>query len=315
MDTGEDKGGKRASARRWISRRSVLIAGASGLAVTGIAAGSATGKLPFSPALQRAAGVTSPTPTAQPGVVRVERVFSAARNREIELLTMLPSKSPAPGLPMSLMLHGLRGNARHASPTGLLKQLSSDVARRAVPAFGFVAVDGGDNYWHESHPGDNPMAMLLEEVPRWLAERGLGGTDGTPFACAGLSMGGFGAMLYARRRVERRDPPAAVAALAPALMTSWTEMNKRKAFRDAADWASMDPLKNITALKDVPTAVWCGTEDDFIGGVRKYIAEAHPAVAHTARGRHGDGFNRTVVPSLVGFLGKHVPKGFGAGTG
>jgi hypothetical protein len=47
------------------------------------------------------------------------------------MLTMLPAKSPPAGLPMSLILHGLRGNARHAAPTGLLKQLSSDGARGA----------------------------------------------------------------------------------------------------------------------------------------------------------------------------------------
>jgi hypothetical protein len=105
------------------------------------------------------------------------------------MLTMLPATSPQAGLPMSLMLHGLHGNARYAAPTGLLTQLRSDVARHAVAAFGFVAVDGGDDYWHENNAGDNPMAMLLDEVPRWLRERAPGGTDGLPFACAGPSWG------------------------------------------------------------------------------------------------------------------------------
>ncbi|ANN19662.1 esterase [Amycolatopsis orientalis] len=295
-------------ARRWLSRRSVLIAGASGLGVAGLAAGTASGALPFSEALQRALGVASPTPATQLGSPRVERVYSEARGREVDLVLMLPTKAPPKGLPMSLMLHGLHGTARHAAPTGLLKQLGSDVARKAVPPFGFVAVDGGDHYWHENQPGDNPMAMLLEEVPRWLAARGLGGRDGLPFAATGLSMGGFGALLYTRRRLERRRPPAAVAALAPALITSWAEMSKRRAFRDATDWGSMDPLRHIEITKKVPTGIWCGTEDPFIGGVRKFIDEARPAVAHTARGKHGDAFNRTVVPSLIAFLGKHVPK-------
>jgi hypothetical protein len=38
----------RAGTRTWFSRRSVLIAGASGLSVAGVAAGTATGALPFS---------------------------------------------------------------------------------------------------------------------------------------------------------------------------------------------------------------------------------------------------------------------------
>jgi S-formylglutathione hydrolase FrmB len=275
--------------------------------VAGLAAGTAAGALPFSAALQRVPAVASLTPATQLlGTPTIERVYSAARGREVEMLTMLPTISPRAGLPMSLMLHGLHGDARHAGPTGLLKQLSSDVARHAVPAFGFVAVDGGDTYWHENNAGDDPMAMLLEEVPRWLRERGLGGLDGLPFACAGLSMGGFGALLYTRRRVERRQPPEAVAAIAPALITSWPEMSTRHAFHDAADWGSMDPLRHIDATRSIPTGIWCGTEDDFIGGVRRFITDARPAVAHTAHGQHGDAFNRTVVPGVISFLGKHV---------
>ena len=73
-------------ARRWLSRRSVLIAGASGLAVTGLAVGTATGKLPFSQALQRTVGVTSSNPTTQLGSTRVERVYSAARGRMVDAM-------------------------------------------------------------------------------------------------------------------------------------------------------------------------------------------------------------------------------------
>lgn len=295
-------------ARRWLSRRSVLIAGASGLAVGGLALGTATGKLPFSQALQRTLGVTSSNPTTQLGSTRVERVYSQARGRMVDLVFILPSKTPPKGLPMSLMLHGLHGNARSAAPTGTLKQLASDVARKAVPAFGFVAVDGGDNYWHEVHPGDDPMAMILEEVPQWLRARGFAGDTGQPFACTGVSMGGFGALVYTRRRVERRQPPAAVATLAPALILSWQEMAKRHIFTGLNDWTALDPLRHIDETKSVANGIWCGTEDPFITGVRRYIDAAHPAVAHTAHGKHGDPFNRTVVPSLISFLGKHVPR-------
>ncbi|WP_245633683.1 alpha/beta hydrolase [Amycolatopsis jejuensis] len=295
--------------RRRVSRRSLLIAGASGLGVAGLAAGSATGVIPFNQALQRAAGVASSTPVTQLGSMRVERVYSAARGREVDLVFLLPSKKPPRGLPMSLMLHGLHGNARSAAPSGLLKQLGSDVARKAVPAYGYVAVDGGDNYWHQVRPGDDPMAMLLEEVPQWLKARGFGDPDGLPFACAGVSMGGFGTLVYARRRAERRQSPAAIAAIAPALLTSWPDMAKRRIFTGQTDWTSLDPLRHLDALQGIPTALYCGTEDNFITGVRRYIAEAHPAIGYTAHGKHSDTFFRTVVPSMVGFLGKHaLPK-------
>lgn len=303
VDQGEPETG-----RRRLSRRSLLIAGASGLGIAGFTAGTASGVLPFSEAMQRALGVTSTTPVSQLGVAKVERVWSQARQRQVDLVTLLPSKAPPPDLPMSLLLHGLHGRARTAAPTGTLAELSSQVARHAVPPFGLVAVDGGDNYWHQNHPGDDPMAMLLEEVPQWLRRRGLGGADGQPFAATGMSMGGFGAMLYARRRAERGQPVDALALLAPALILSWKEMVKRDAFHDEADWASMDPLKHLDATAGIPTGVWCGTEDSFISGVRQYIAATKPAVAYTGRGKHGDSFNRTVVPSVIGFLGRHVPQ-------
>lgn len=291
------------------SRRSVLIAGASGLGVAALATGTATGALPGSEAVQRALGVTSTTPVNRPGAAEIERVHSAARGRDVDFVTWLPTKVPQRGLPMVLVLHGLHGRARSAVPTGTLAELSSQVARRSVPPFGLVAVDGGDNYWHEAHPGDNPMGMLLDEVPQWLRQRGLGGADGLPVSVLGMSMGGFGGLLYGRRRLERGQPVSALALLAPALILSWQEMSKRGTFRDEADWASMDPLRHLDATGDAALGVWCGTEDSFIQGVRRFIAAKHPEVGHTARGKHGDTFNRTVVPSVVGFLGRHVPAG------
>ncbi|WP_236793681.1 alpha/beta hydrolase-fold protein [Amycolatopsis sp. GM8] len=272
-----------------VSRRSMLVAGASGLGVAAFAV------LPAEPTVQRAVVSSS----------RVERVWSAARSREVDLVTMLPP-APAPGLPMVLVLHGLHGRAQAAAPTGTLAELTAQIARGAVAPFGFVAVDGGDNYWHENHPGDDPMAMLLEEVPVWLRQRGLSGADGLPFGVLGMSMGGFGGLLYARRRGERRQRMRALALLAPALILSWQEMAKRDAFHNATDWASMDPLKHLSATAGVATGVWCGTEDPFIQGTRRFIAATHPQVAYTARGKHGDSFNRTVVPSVIGFLGRQL---------
>lgn len=284
----------------------MLVAGASGLGVAALATGTATGVLPGSEAVRRALGVTSTTPVSRLGAAKVERVPSAARGRDVDFVTWLPTRTPRPGLPMVLVLHGLHGRARSAVPTGTAAELSSQVARKAVPPFGLVAVDGGDNYWHENRPGDDPMGMLLEEVPQWLKRRGLGGADGLPVAVLGMSMGGFGGLLYGRRRQERRQPVSALALLAPALILSWDEMSKRQAFHDQADWASMDPLKHLGATGPAALGVWCGTEDPFIGGVRQFIAAEHPAVVYTARGKHGDSFNRTVVPSVIGFLGKQI---------
>ncbi|MCE6993574.1 alpha/beta hydrolase [Saccharothrix sp. S26] len=287
-----------------VTRRTALTAlGGTALAAAGVTA-AWHGNAPLGEALRHALGVAGPVPAVKRALVRVERVHSHHRGREVDLLTMVPPGAPKADLPMSILLHGRRGTARTAAPGGMAEVLVSAVGRGQVPPFGFVAVDGGDHYWHENVPGDDPMGMLLEEVPRWLAERGFG----APFACTGVSMGGFGALLYARRRHERREPTRAVAAIAPALLTDWAEMSKRNAFRDQHDWASLDPLKNLDKLGTAPVGVWAGDRDTFITGTRRFIAGAKPAVASIVPGGHNDALYRKVVPDVIRFLGKRVPR-------
>ncbi len=289
---------------RRLSRRSLLVTGAAGTATAGMALGAATGSLPVVNLLAQAVGLGSEP--AEP-VVRTEQVFSSARGTHVDLVTVLPGELPGKNLPVCLFLHGLRGKARQAAPTGLAKRLAAGVRDGSLPPFAFVAVDGGDNYWHENHVGDNSMAMLLEEVPTWLRRRGLGDASGTPFACAGVSMGGFGALLYARRRREQGKPLAAVAAISPGLLMSWREMSTRRAFKNTHEWAALDPLRNVDTLARTPVGIWCGTEDHFIEGTRKFIRLASPEVAYTGPGTHGDSFYRRVVPDVLAFLGKHAP--------
>jgi len=245
----------------------------------------------------------SRTTGAKP-TVRFERVYSNARRREVNLAFYVPTGPSPRGLPMSILLHGLHGDARHAAVGDLADVLTSAVAKGSVPAFGFVAVDGGDNYWHENTPGDDPMAMLLDELPRWLKERGYG----DPFAVTGVSMGGFGALLYARRRAERGDPIAAAAAISPGLITQWPEMAKRRAFKNEGEWASLDPLRHLKSTGSTALGVWIGDRDRFIEGTRRFIREASPEVGTVKPGGHDDGFYRKVTPDVVQFLAKYAKK-------
>lgn len=241
------------------------------------------------------------------GCRKVERVYSAARGREVDLVTMLPDAGRAPGLPMSLLLHGLDDSARKVTWPSFSRALHRDTLREAITPFGFVAVDGGNNYWHQVRPGDDPMAMLLEEVPVWLRERGLGSSDGTPFAAAGLSMGAFGALLYARRRAERKVPLPVAAIVGPALMTRWEIMRTRRVYESRQAWAADDPLRHIDTLGDVRVGVWCGIEDAFIDGVRKFIRLADPELAYLGPGGHREIFNSDVAADVVRFIGTRVP--------
>ncbi len=246
-------------------------------------------------------------PVANQADLWVEQVYSRCRNRVVNVVSMFPKGVPRRGLPVCLMLHGRFGDARK-SAGGIPDWLTQAVARHEIPPYAMVAVDGGGNsYWH-SHPGDDPMAMLLTEVPQWLAQRGLGrDANGLPFAVSGVSMGGFGALLYARRRRDLGQPLNACAVISPALITNWPEMNKRHAFVDQQEWASLDPMRHIDTLGDLPVGVWCGTNDSFITGTRKFIALAHPQVASTTPGGHTTNYYRHALPEAIHFLGQHLP--------
>ncbi|MGW0522618.1 alpha/beta hydrolase [Crossiella sp. NPDC003009] len=297
--------------RGLVSRRTVLwgaLAGAAAVAGVGATLSHQDQLGQVDPSVLRTLGTAGSAGTTKPGsngTVRVERVFSPHRNREVDLVTISP-QADRTGLPVCLLLHGRFGTARNAAPAALPSALASAVARGTVPPFAFVAVDGGgNNYWH-AQPGDNPMAMLLEDLPRWLAERGLGG-DGHPFAVAGISMGGFGSLLYTRRRQERGRPVRAAAAISPALITNWAEMNKRKAFRDSVEWESMNPLRHIDKLGSARVGLWCGTEDSFIEGTRQFIRQARPLVGATGPGRHDGSYFDRVSPDMIRFIGRHLP--------
>ncbi|MEB3367980.1 alpha/beta hydrolase [Saccharopolyspora mangrovi] len=279
----------RRSIGRALSRRALLTSGVAGLAAAGFGLSTDSASRPVE---QRVSLATN---------VSLERIYSHARKQTVDMVAIHPRGMSPHGLPVCLMLHGRFGDALD-SVSGLPGWLSNSVAAGRVPPFTLLAVDGGpNNYWHR-RPGDDAMSMLLDEVPEWLSERGLG----EPIAAAGISMGGFGALVYARRRREIGDPLQAAGAVAPALLTSWREMRKRRAFTDEAEWRAIDPLRHIHTLGDLPIGVWCGNGDRFIEGTRRFIRLANPTYASTSPGRHNKTYFRKALPELVDFIGGHL---------
>ena len=280
-----------------VRRRTALTFGLAGLATAGMGLTSDT-----SIKTQN----VDPVPFGNLPNVSLERVHSQARNREIDLITIFPEGVPVEELPVCLVLHGRFGDARNAA-AGMPSWLTSAVNSGATPPFAFLSVDGGSNtYWHRVE-GDDPMWMLIDEVPRWLAERGFGGKDGQPFAVCGISTGGFGALVYTRRRNEHNIPLDATAVVSPALVTDWEIMRKRRAFANEADWADLDPLRHVDELDDVPLGVWCGTEDRFVTGARRFVDLANPEVASITPGGHNSRFYRKALPEAVHFVGGKLP--------
>jgi S-formylglutathione hydrolase FrmB len=237
----------------------------------------------------------SPTPLAQP--VTVQRVSSAARGKDVELLLVTPEGVPAAGLPVVLALHGRGANARVFLDLGLPAALTEAV-RSGVPPFAVAAVDG-DHYWVETDSVDDPQRMLTGELPGWLARSGL---RPSPSAAFGISMGGFGVLRYARDHQDLK----AVATASSALFVSWGDAKARKVFRDEPQWRSHEPLLHTDDLRGTPTGVWCGTEDPFIGAARKYIQAANPQPANLSAGAHTDTYWKRVLPEILTYTGTHV---------
>lgn len=302
------------------TRRQFLLGAAGAVGVAGAigAGGLLVGHEAPAPPPQRV-----PRPPRRPAptdaVSSLEWVGSAARGRAVRLVTVLPPRTDREGLPVCVGLHGLRGTAQFWADAGFLGVLGGAWAR-GVPRFALVGVDGGDNYWHPYRASDDPMRMLLDELPPWLRQRGLattpapGDQPGEPALVTGISMGGAGALMYARERVHRRRPVRAVAAVSPGLFTDW-RVASRRPFAGPADWGANDPLRFHPELAGVPTGIWCGDRDPFIEASRRYIALAHPEVGSIGPGRHDGVYYARVLPDVVGFLGRHSRDAtVGAGT-
>lgn len=272
----------------------MLAASAAGLC-------SAVGILVFGSRLRRSeqapAVPRSPLPTPSAGPVRPvtsQRLASAARGRDVELIVMRPEGVPGP-LPVCLALHGRGASARVFTDLGVPAMLTAAVAA-GVPPFAVAAVDG-DTYWVAANPADDPQRMLHEEVPAWLTALGL---RPDPVAVLGISMGAYGALNYARTH------PCAVAAISPALFRSWTEARSRQVFADRAQWEATEPLRHTTELTPARLGVWCGTADPFAPAARELIAMAKPAESVLSPGGHDDKYWTGVLPEVLRFVGSRV---------
>ncbi|ROO84611.1 enterochelin esterase-like enzyme [Actinocorallia herbida] len=286
-----------------ISRRAVLAggtAGALGAAALGAGGFAAVdhGLLPGRARLRKALGMTGKdgtVPNVPPGTVETFRRRSVARGTEVEVVTMVPEGVEAKGLPVVLALHGATARASFWVSLGLPQFLTAAV-REGVPPFAVVAVDGGsDTYWYGKHPGDDPEAMVFQELPRWIALRGFA----VPSGLLGVSMGGAGALRMARRRA-----PEAVAVLSPALFPTYAATKSVAAYPDAASWAAEEPLKGPEGKIAGRLGVWCGTEDPFTEPARRMAHRARADVAEFDLGLHTGGYWRRVLPDTVRFLGE-----------
>ena len=272
---------------RRVSRRALLIGSAgAGLAVVGAGVGISTGALPGAGHLHRALADEGPAgviPDVPPGRTTLEEVVSRARGRSVGLFTAVPDgHGDGAGLPVCFVLHGASATTADFGRFGLAQFVTAAV-RAGAPPFVLVGADGGETYW-SGGPGDDPQAMLRDELPLWSRARGF---DPSRLALYGWSMGGFGVLRFAELNPRRAR---AVAALSPAVRTG-----------DAV-------FTGASALVGSRTALWCGDSDALSPAVHDFAAvvPGAPAVAAWDKGAHTRAYWNRVTPAAFAFIGSSL---------
>ena len=175
---------------------------------------------------------------------------------------------------------------------------------RPLAPMAMVTVDGGDGYWNP-HPGDNPMAMVIDELIPRCQRLGLGRPP-QRIATLGVSMGGYGALLFAEKYPRLI---AAVAAISPAIWISYPQARQANpaAYASAAAFAAGDVITHAAALRRRPVRVAAGSGDPFYPGVR-VLARAleATAVVDFGPGCHDDSFFAAQEPPSLAFLAGHL---------
>jgi pimeloyl-ACP methyl ester carboxylesterase len=296
-------------AARW-TRRRVLACAVGGVVGAGLAGFELIEQrvLPGKQTLDELAGgcaASGPALTfAPPGPSTSGRFLSRHRNRVVGYtIAYPPGHGPGSPLALAIYLHGFGGN--HTSGFGqitLARALASRHDGRPLPPLALVAVDGGGLYWNP-HPGDDPSAMIVEELVPMCRRLGLGRAP-QGIGAIGVSMGGYGALLLAERRPRLTS---AVAVISPAIWTTYAEARAANpgAFASPADFAADDVITHTRALTGVPVRVASGTDDPFRAGVLA-LAKALPKPAELviAAGCHDDAFFASQQHPSLAFLGE-----------
>jgi hypothetical protein len=291
-----------------LTRRQLLASGLAGTLV--VLAGAFElvdhGVLPGRRILDELDGACSvPIPAEsfrKPGATLTGKFFSRARNREVGYtLAYPPGHTAGTPLPLGLYLHADGGN--HASPLGGLP-LARALAGHGLPAIALIAVDGGNLYWHP-HPGDNPMAMLIEEVIPMCQRLGLGRRAGS-IGAIGISMGGYGTILLAEKHPETIS---AAAAIGPAIWTSYAEARAANAgaFTNEREFADNNVLAGARSLAHTPLRIASGASDPFHLGVVA-LAQLLPrsSTVDISSGCHDASFFASQRHASIKYLGEHL---------
>jgi enterochelin esterase-like enzyme len=247
-----------------------------------------------------------PVPHGTPGPSLTGTFYSAARRRPVGYtIAYPPGHRFGDELALVVMLHGYGGN--HADALAGMPPAQALALRpggRPLAPMAMVTVDGGNGYWNP-HPGDDPMAMVIDELIPRCRHLGLGRAP-RPVAAMGISMGGYGALLLAEKYPRLF---AAAAAISPAIWTGYPQAAAASpgAYVSAAAFTAADAVTHAAALGRRPVRVASGYADPFRPGVQA-LARALPAgaVVEFGPGCHDDAFFAAQQPPSLAFLAAHL---------
>ncbi len=232
--------------------------------------------------------------------------FSKARNRSVGYtLAYPPGHAPGAALPLIVMLHGFGGNHRTAlADMSPAQAVALRVDGHPLTPMAMVTVDGGGGYWNP-HPGDDPQAMVVDELIPLCRAHNLGRPPHR-IGTMGISMGGYGALLLAERYPALIS---SVAAISPAIWTSYAEAQSANpgAYASAESFKAADAVTHAHSLDGSTVRVASGSDDPFHPGVQS-LAEALPAGAtvEISSGCHTGSFFASQEPPSLQFLGRHL---------
>ena len=234
------------------------------------------------------------------------RFYSRARNREVGYtIAYPPGHKLGDRLPLVVMLHGEGGD--HTDSIGGLfprNALALQVDGAPLRPMAIVTVDGGRGYWNP-HPGDDPMGMVVDELIPRLQQIGLGRPP-YKIGALGVSMGGYGAILFAEKFPHLFH---AVAAISPAVWTSYGQANgvNSAAYASPAAFAAADVVTHTGGLAGIPVRVASGNDDPFHPGVVALAKALRPgAIVEMSEGCHSASFFRQQAPPSIEFLSRHL---------
>ena len=278
----------------------VVVAGVSGFEL--VEHGVLPGKLALDE-LDGACSVKAPTVDfVELGKTISGEFFSKARRRRVGYSIGFPASNVAnDALSLIVMLHGYGNTHRNALVNMTPAQAVAIRTNGAqLTPTALVTVDGGDGYWNP-HPGDDPMAMVVDELIPLCQRRGLGRAPGS-ISLMGISMGGYGALAIAER-----NPGLAsrVAAISPAIWTSYEQARAANAgaFASAKAFEEGDVIAHASRLKDVAVRIASGTDDPFHPGVATLAtALPRPSTVVFSSGCHTNPFFYAQEPPSLLFL-------------